>query len=145
MQAVCAHACGQFEDWVYTLFREKGALSKPGNTKLYGLLCKIRRNVQRRLANILAGAYGCTEETQEEAFLFGGCYFAGTGETEERQAFVKGVFDKLPEQQEELAWTRDAIEEDANYRRWAQMGFAADALLLLTLVGMILYRWYGKG
>ncbi len=30
MNALCADVCGAFEDWVYTLFREQGALSRPG-------------------------------------------------------------------------------------------------------------------
>jgi hypothetical protein len=145
VEALCAHACGAFEDWVYNLFREKGALSKPGNTKLFALLCKIRRNVQVRLANILAAAFGRSpQETENQPFLFGGCYFAGIGETEDRQAFVKGVFDKLPEQQEEVEWTVDAIEEDARYRRWAQWVLAIDSLLFLGLAAMITYRWFWK-
>ncbi len=34
LEALAAHACGSFEAWVYTLFREKGSVAKPGNTKL---------------------------------------------------------------------------------------------------------------
>ena len=49
LEAMTVHACGAFEDWVYTLFREKGSLSKPGNTSLFALLCKIRHNLQSRL------------------------------------------------------------------------------------------------
>ena len=30
MNALCAHVCGAFEDWVYTLFREQGALRGRG-------------------------------------------------------------------------------------------------------------------
>jgi hypothetical protein len=145
VEAVCAHACGAFEDWVYNLFREKGALAKPGNTKLFALLCKIRRNVQARLANVLAAAFGRSpQETDKQPFLFGGCYFAGTGETEDRQAFIKGVFDKLPEQQEEVEWTAEALEEDRRYRGWANGVLAIDALLFVGLVAMIVYRWFWK-
>ena len=46
LDALATHACSSFEDWVYALFREKRALAKPGNTKLYSLLCNIRRNVR---------------------------------------------------------------------------------------------------
>ena len=144
LEALAAHACGSFEDWVYTLFRETGALSKPGNTRLYSLLCKIRRNVQSRLANIMVAGYGMEAEQDQRAtgLLFGGCYFAATGQTEDRQAFVKGVFDKLPEQQEELEWTGDAFLEDQKYQQFAQLGLAADTLLLLGLMGMIVYKWF---
>lgn len=147
LEALAAHACGAFEDWVYNLFREKGALSKPGNTKLYALLCKVRRNVQGRLANILVAGYGSQAPpvAHEGGFLFGGCYFAGTGETEDRQAFVKGVFDKLPEQQEEVEWTVEALMEDERYQRWAKFGLTIDSLLLLSLIGMVVYQWFWKG
>jgi hypothetical protein len=142
MEALCAHACGAFEDWVYTLFREKGALSKPGNTKLYSLLCKIRRSVQSRLEDILANAYGFDPDKapHNSALLFGGCYFAATGDTEDRQAFVKGVFDKLPEQQEELEWTEEALHQDQKHHSLANLGLCLSTVLLLGLVGMIVFK-----
>ncbi len=144
LRALAAHACGAFEDWVYALFREKGSLSKPGNTKLYALLCKIRRNVQNRLANILAAGYGTGsgDDADAEPMLFSGCYFAAAGETEDRQAFVRGVLDKLPDEQEELDWTRAALEEDGKYQLWAQLGFALNALLVVSLAAMSIYRWF---
>jgi hypothetical protein len=146
LEALCAHACGAFEDWVYNLFREKGALSRPGNTKLYGLLCKIRRNLQGRLSGILVSglARDPEQDPQWEPLLFGGCYFAAVGETEDRQAFVKGVFEKLPEQQEELQWTERALSEDERYRQSAHLLLGLDLLLLLTLCGMAAFRWFFK-
>jgi hypothetical protein len=144
LTAVCLHACGAFEDWVYALFAERGSLSKPGNTKLYALLCSIRRNVQSRLAKIVANGFGFDPEaeTDHEPVLFGGCYFTATGETEDRQAFVKGVFDKLPDQQEEVEWTESALREDARYQSLALLGYVLDTLLLAGLIGMIVYRWF---
>jgi hypothetical protein len=141
LEALCAHACGAFEDWVYALFREKDALSKPGNVKLYSLLCNIRRNVQLRLGNILVAAFGSDpeHEGQGEPLLFSGCYFAAVGETEDRQAFVKGVFDKLPEEQAELQWTEAAKAEDEKYERWAQVVSALDFLALASLVAIIVW------
>ncbi len=141
LEALCAHACGAFEDWVYALFREKDALNRPGNTKLYSLLCNIRRNVQTRLGNILVDAYGVDVERDPDAeyLLFGGCYFAATGETEDRQAFVKGVFDKLPEEQAELQWTDAAYAEDRKYQRLAHLVMGYDLLALAGLVGLVFY------
>ncbi len=63
LEAVSAHACGAFEDWVYTLFKERDALTKPGNTRLYALLCKIRQ-VQAPLGNILAAGFGCEADLE---------------------------------------------------------------------------------
>jgi hypothetical protein len=146
LEALAAHACGAFEDWVYTLFREKGSLSKPGNTRLYSLLCKIRRDVQTRLANILAIGFGCESEngSQEESLFFGGCYFAATGETEDRQAFVRGVFDKLPEQQEELDWTGRAIGEEQKYQFLSNLCLGLDTVLLFGLAALIVNKWFYK-
>ncbi len=145
LEALAAHACGAFEDWVYTLFREKGSLAKPGNTRLFSLLCKIRHNVQSRLANILVAGYGHDpdqERTAGKALLFGGCYFAAAGETEDRQAFVKGVFEKLPAQQEELEWTDEAYREDQRYQLFARLALGADMALLVALAVMIVHKWF---
>lgn len=142
--ALSAHLCGAFEDWTYALFREPGALSKPGNTRLYALLCKIRRNVQARLGTLLtAGFAGEPEQGLEnEPLLFGGCYFSATGQMADRQAFVRGVLDKLPEQQEELQWNRAAMGDDEKLQRLAQIGLVVDTLLFATLAGLVVYYFY---
>ncbi len=108
VEALSAHACGSFEAFVYALFREKGSLSKPGNTRLYSLLCKIRRNVQTRLGNILVAGYAAESEQEADAepFFFGGCYFAAVGDTEDRQAFVRGILDKMPDEDPKIILTR---------------------------------------
>jgi hypothetical protein len=142
LEALAAHACGSFEAWVYTLFREKGSLTKPGNTKLYSLLCKIRRHVQIRLGNILVAGFGADLDKQPDAepFYFGGCYFAAVGESEDRQAFVKGILDKLPGEEAELQWTEEALAEDGRYRRWANLVIGLDVLLFLGVIGMIVRK-----
>ncbi len=144
LEALCAHACGAFEDWVYVLFREKGAFSKPGNTKLYSLLCEIRRSVQSRLAKILVAGFGRDPEQDPgaETPLFSGCYFAAAGEADDRQAFVKGVFEKLVEQQEELEWTDDGYREEHKFQLLSRLGLGFDTLLVLTLAGLVLRRWF---
>jgi hypothetical protein len=143
---LCAHACGSFEDWVYLLFREKGSLSRPGNTKLYALLCKIRHDVQSRLESILVNAFGSDPEQDPriEPLFFSGCYFAAVGETEDRQAFVKGVLEKLPKEQGELQWTKAARKQEQVYQGLAQFLFAIDFLLLVSVVGMIAYKVWWK-
>jgi hypothetical protein len=143
LAAVAAHACGAFEDWVYALFREKGALDNPGNVKLYALLCKVRRTLQERLTSILVGGYAAAADAAPatDAMLFGGCYFADTGDADGRQAFIKGVLDKLPDQQEELEWTSVALRQEIRCRRLAYFGVAFDFLLLLALAGMLVHKF----
>ncbi len=142
--ALCAHACGAFEDSVYALFKERGALSKPGNTKLYSLLCRIRHNVHEPLANLLETVYGVDtdKDPNAEPFLFSGCYFASVGDSEDRQAFVKAVFDKLAQEQAELQWTSAARRQDRVYQGIAQFIFGLDFLLLVGLIGLIGYKLF---
>jgi len=140
LEALSAHACAWFEGQIYRLFGERGALAKPGNTKLYALLCKIRRMVRTPLTNILVNGYA--EDASEkrgvaqEPLFFSGCYFAAAGEVEERRAFVKSVFEKLPAEQEELQWTEAALAEDDRYRRLSHLVTWVDALLLISVIGL---------
>jgi hypothetical protein len=146
MNSLCAHVCGAFEDWVYTLFREQGALSRPGNTQLYALLCKVRLTIKHRLATILAGAFGSeAHQAADSPVLFSGCYFAAIGPTEDRQAFAKGVFNKLLEEQEQIEWTPRAMRHNRRYLRAAYLGFAIDAALLIALGAMIADRMFFRG
>jgi hypothetical protein len=144
--ALCAHACGAFEDSVYALFKERGALSKPGNTKLYSLLCRIRHNVHQPLSNLLETVYGVDTDKDPDAepLLFSGCYFASVGESEDRQAFVKAVFDKLSQEAGELQWTSSARRQDRIYQGIAQFIFSLDFLLLVGLIGLVGYKLFLK-
>lgn len=143
LEALSAHACGAFEDWVYTLFKERDALSKPRNTQLYALLCKIRQ-IQGPLANILAAGYGVDDDQDPHAepLFFSGCYFVGTGSTEDRQFFVKDVFAKLPEEQAELQWTSAALREERKYQALANAVIAVDFLLALGVVASLAYHMW---
>jgi len=143
VEALGTHACGAFEDWVYALFREKEGLYKPGNTKLYALLCKIRSDLRSRLTNILVAGYAHDPEESpgEEPMLFSGCYFAATGETEDRQAFVKSVFEKLLDEESELQWCKEALAEDDRYQGLARLVMAVDGLLAAGLIGALIY-WF---
>lgn len=145
LEALSAHACGAFEDWVYTLFKERDALSKPRNTQLYALLCKIRQ-IQGPLANILAAGYGVDDDqdAHSEPLFFSGCYFVGTGSTEDRQFFVKDVFAKLPDEQAELQWTTAALREERKYQALANAVVAVDFLLALGVVASLAYHIWGK-
>jgi hypothetical protein len=138
--AVNAHACGAFEDWVYALFRERDALGQAGNTKLYALLCKVRNQLQERMVKILECYVG---QPEDEPFFFGGCYFAGAGEREDTQAFVRSVLAKMLKQQGDLQWADAALHQDRFYQKLAFLGFAADgalAIAILVLLVLLLRR-----
>jgi hypothetical protein len=91
LEALCAHSCAAFEDWTYHLFGEKDSLSRPGNTQLFLLLCKVRRNLKDRLTDIIVEGFKYDPERNSTngALLFTGCYFAATGEQSDRQALIQ--------------------------------------------------------
>jgi hypothetical protein len=142
--AVTAHACVSFDIWAYKLFREENGLTKPGNPKLYSLICRIRTELHKRLENILVGAYahgsGPEDALNDDPLLFGGCYFAETGDRQDLQAFVGGVLDLLINSQSELEWTDEAKRDDAFYRRLANAGFVVDGILVLVLAALVVLK-----
>lgn len=151
VQALAAHACKAFEDFTYTLFREKDGLTQFGNRKLYSLLCCVRSTLRTRLTNILVGAfadeksdpYGKDQKAGDN-LLFGGCYFAATGDTEDRQAFIKAVVEKLSDQQGELDWSESALNEDRRFHHIAQTTLLVDGLLFFGLIGIWVFRLLGQ-
>jgi hypothetical protein len=144
LAAFSLHVCGAFEDWIYTLFREHGALSRPGNTHLFNLLCRVRFNLKNRLTDILAEGLGFDgDAASPDRLLVSGCYFAATGNTADRQAFVKSVFDKLEEEQEAVEWTQSAVREFRILKWLTWTGWGLACVLLLVAVGMLLQRFSG--
>lgn len=141
LSALGAHVTGAFEDWIYMLFREDDAISRPGNPLLYSLMCKIRCNLKGRLTDILANSYGYEPQSTEavsEKNLFSGCYFSATGDREEQQAFVAGVIDKLEDEQEEIEWSEEALRIETRFYGLTYLAWGLSALLLAGLVMMIL-------
>ncbi len=78
-----------------------------------------------------------------EVIYFAGCYFAGTGKTDERQVFIKRVLEKPVEQQEELEWTAAALREDGRYQWLGLMASAVDTVLFLGFVAVGVLWWMG--
>jgi hypothetical protein len=145
--ALSLHACGAFEDWVYHLFQEPGGLNKPGNRKLYNLLCEIRLRLQNRIQNILVHSYSCapgSDDGAQQPWLFGGCYFAATGETDDRQAFVRDVFRRLFDLQDDVEWSHRALLANQRYHRLAQVALMCDGLLAVAVAAVLAYYFLGS-
>ena len=136
LAVLCARLTGVFEDWVYAIFREHGSIARPGNSHLFGLLCQVRTDLQPRLLRILSGGLGRDrEEAPDELPLgFSGCYFAATGRSEDRQAFVRGVFDKLTEEQSHVEWLRETRWASRHYRWLGWLGLCTAAAFIGWLV-----------
>lgn len=138
-------ACGTFEDWAYTLFREPEALSKPGNTRLYELLSKVRCAWKGKLADIIAGGYAPDQSVSSNSPFYSGCYFAATGDTPDRQAFVRGVVEKLIEEQEMVEWSDDKLQAHRRHQVLATAGMIITMILILLLVLQIIWTtWFGQ-
>ena len=141
LEAVASDACGAFEDWVYALFKEEDGFNKPGNGKLFSLLCSIRSQLRARVKNILMK--GFSNETrdggrEDEPELFGGCYFAATGSSSDRQAFVRSALDKVMQLEEDLEWTEAATIEENRFRRMVTIGTFVNLFLILCLIGLVI-------
>ena len=148
LEAVAQHATGAFEDWTYLLFREKDGLRRPGNPKLFELLCKIRGRFSECMTNIIANSFGYEPDKNPRAagnaLLFSGCYFAATGDTEDRQAFVRSVLYRVMEQDGELDWNQEAIEENASADFAANIAALVGGVALLILIGAGLNATFGQ-
>lgn len=142
MGALCAQLSGVFEDWIHTLFREAEALSRPGNLRLYSLLCRIRSTLSGVLNEVLVGGFGHDPQSKElaEPIPFSGCYFAATGESDDQQAFVRGVFEKLIEEQEDVEWTKRAVTSNRRYTMVAAASLALAGCLLVAVISVAIYR-----
>jgi len=146
LKLICDHACGAFESFIYELFRDKGALTKPGNTKLFSLLCTIRSRVHAALKEVLSTGFSVPDDHPEEGLLMAGCYFAATGNADGRQAFVRSTVAKLYENHsdEDVAWSQAALDSEARFASWAQVLFWIDIGLVASLVGMIAWNYFGR-
>lgn len=140
LERFTSHVCGTFEDWVYTQFRETDALSRTGNPLLFALLCRVRRSVGTRLKLVLGAGFGWDETRPDAPNIFSGCYFAATGPRGDRQAFVRGLFDKLSDEQEEIEWTDTAIRDDRRNRLLTRVGWLISILLLSAIIGLFIFN-----
>jgi hypothetical protein len=135
---------------VYNLFRlEHGRNGQPpagelpetvaGNMRLYQFLNELRQR-RNRLARFLTR--GLLLDSPP-SYFFGGFYLAGTGPDAERdRGFVSGVFQRLPETQNYVAWTPDALAQDQDFRRWTGWGYLL-FVVLLAIAGFLIVRlWF---
>jgi hypothetical protein len=104
----------------------------------------VRLRFQSALTRLLAKGFGHKPDasSSDDPILFAGCYFAATGESADRQAFVKGVIDKLYDEQESLEWTSDAIRESHRYGRMSRFVWTLNAVCGSTLGVMLIRRLF---
>ncbi|MFO0901096.1 MAG: type VI secretion protein IcmF/TssM N-terminal domain-containing protein [Pirellulales bacterium] len=127
---------------VHRLFEFGGAdeaartAAADGNVALYRLLSDLRE-LQPRLSRCLTRALSASGVWH---WRLCGLYLAATGaDTLREQAFAAGIPTQLAEVQDAVAWTRDALEEDAAWRRWTVAGYTG-LVGFVALLATVLIR-----
>jgi hypothetical protein len=131
---------------VYRLWRLEGPDRKDAsevlheNIQLNRVLTRLRER-QDRIFRALARSFA---SESPDSTLLGGCYLAATGrDASHEQAFVVGVFRRLIENQNYVSWTSEALAEDADYRRWAMLGWSSIAVFLVMVASLGYFYWSG--
>ena len=134
-------AAGAFEDNIYPLFRKDSDLSEIGNTKLYKLLCMSRLRINDRLTALLRQAYATQEKDLATSLPILGCYFAATGDREDRRAFAASVFDRMLKQADEPVWHPEVRASDERYYLLRDIILVLNTVLLV-LIGVLIWRHF---
>jgi IcmF-related N-terminal domain len=132
------------------IYKELLRLEMPGRESMEevasdnGRLCRFMgamRDGQKRLTRIvLQGLLSKTGGPE----LLGGCYLAATGrDATSAQAFVASLFqDRLLASISYVAWSQEALDEDANFHRWTRFGYTALPIFMVVLL-LLLFLWCG--
>jgi hypothetical protein len=143
LRSVVIHAVASFEKRIYELFGRAEAMRKKTNGRLYTFMARLRTKFEENLAIIISEGFGQDEPGKDpanEPMFFSGCYFAGTGDTAEKQAFVSATFDKLVENDAGLLeWNSIALKEDRGYHHVANFIMTLGGLALLALLGLAVW------
>ena len=128
-----------FRDWCYSLFSK--SLSDATNGQVYRLLCDLqtrRDALARQLQLVFEDLSG------PEAARLCGVYYCAAGRSERDRAFVQGVFRKLVDGQDDVAWTTRRLETDRHRRTLAIGGLIVAAALAIVVVYLIYKLFAGE-
>jgi len=133
---------GVIPTWVYKKFKTEkrdapnGAEMIEINARMFLFLEEFRLR-QDRLALVLARAVGMSTTG---APWFGGLYLSGTGSNPALEhAFVPGVMRRLIEEQDYIAWTNEALDEDVRFQQLSM--YLYGVLGLIALLTALLIAW----
>jgi hypothetical protein len=125
-----------FRDWCYSLFAQN--MSDSSNGPVYRLLCELqtrREALARQLQLVFDGLSGT------DAARLSGVYYCTAGRSERDRAFVQGIFRKLVDGQDDVAWTEDRLKRDAQRRTLAIAGLCI-AALFFVIDGYLVYSLF---
>ncbi|MEZ6130120.1 MAG: type VI secretion protein IcmF/TssM N-terminal domain-containing protein [Planctomycetaceae bacterium] len=124
-----------FRGWVYSAFSYD--LDSRDNQKLFNMLCEINQR-QTALVTLLRDSLYKVVKPAPRLY---GSYFCATGHASTEQGFIRGVLDKLPESQGDVAWTPQLSrsQQRASHLSWVFFSVAA-ILMTLTIWLFLRYR-----
>lgn len=136
LAALANATCAKIEDWIYALLRDPSAVSNPGNTLLYRLLCDVRSRFRGALAEILTGglAHDAVADTALARQHVAGCYFTATGTQPHDTGFVAAVFQTQDAAQDDIDWLPTALSRETRHRWLARLGWLITGGLVLSLL-----------
>ncbi len=129
---VIERAMQWFRGWIYSAFSHD--IENRENQRLFCMLCAINQR-QSALVTLLREAMYKAVDPRPR---LQGCYFCATGKASTEQGFIRGVLDKLPESQGEVAWTPQLQKSQ---QRAANLGWcflAAAGLLFVASISLVL-------
>jgi hypothetical protein len=148
LESLARWVCGGVvPGWVYKNFEmEKPGGDRSGAVTSNGRLFLFMHQLwerRQRLGRVLAA--GLATPDGEAPAMYGGCYIGGTGgDGGNEQAFVPGLFKRLSDEENNLAWTAAAMEEEEKYNRWVGIAQTILAVLGLAVVGLLGYMIFGQ-
>ncbi len=125
-----------FRDWCYSLFSQN--MAEASNGPVYRLLCELQTR-REALARQLQQAFDGLSGT--DAIRLAGVYYCTAGRSERDRAFVQGIFRKLVDGQDDVAWTDERLQTDARRRTLAVVGLCV-AAVFLAIDGYLLYSLF---
>ena len=127
-----------FRGWVYSAFSFE--LDNRDNQKLFNMLCAINQRRNALVTLLRDGLYKVVNPLPR----LQGCYFCATGAASTEQGFIRGVLDKLPESQGEVAWTPQLRRSQQRSSSLAWFCFAG-AVVLIVVTIVLFVRINGEG
>ncbi len=127
-----------FRGWVYSAFSND--IENRENQKLFSMLCAVNQRQAAMVTLLRESMYKAVNPRPR----LQGCYFCATGRASTEQGFIRGVLDKLPESQGEVAWTPQLRKSQTRAGNLAWCFLAAAGLLVVATV-VVLMRTVGGG
>ena len=125
-----------FRGWVYRAF--SADLENRENPKLFQMICELG---ERRDGLVLLLREALYRTVSPPVRLYG-LYFSATGRSSTEQGFVRGVLHKLPESQDDVAWTPTLIRKRKQHSVIAVALFALTTLSLAA-AGFLIFKIRG--